>query len=255
MAFTEIERSICNKMGYDSGGLLAPAEASKGAVRNQLSGIRSQLSSYIASPQAVIDAATAQLQTASGTIFPGHTQNDVDALLDIISNCTYLELDNPISLTKALIGSLFDKLDGFFDAVSAVPEYLLGQALGALDELFDNKLPRSTALTDLMKNADKLINCLSTLCNGEYTSEVLALTNQTQNLYNDLGMISNPLSANYGKLDKGTLFSDAGLSPTEIAKITGANLEVNSLKDQGQQAIDELMEVTKLSKKAGDIFF
>ncbi len=255
MSFTEIERSICNKMGYDSSGLLAPAEAGKGAVRNRLSAIRSQLNSYVASPQAVIDAATAQLRNSAGTIFPGSTENDVEKLVDLINNCTYLQTENPISTTKALIGSMFEKLDSFFGDVASVPEYLLGEALGALDELFNNDKPRSSGLTDLMKDADKLINCLSTLCNGEYTSEVIALTNQTQNLYDDLGMVSDPLSANYGLLDKDTLFSDAGLTPSDITKITGANDEVNSLKDQGQQAINDLMDATKTAKKAGDILF
>ena len=68
-------------------------------------------------------------------------------------------------------------------------------------------------------------------------------------------MVSDPLSASYGLLDKATLYSDAGLTPSDITKITGANLEVNSLKEQGQTAINDLMESTKLAKKAGDILF
>ena len=259
MAFTELERSICNKLGFDSGGLLNSPEAAKGAVKNQLSGIRAQLSSYIPSSQAAIDAATAALQTSAGSIFPGNSQEDIQKMLDMINDCAYLEgndkLTNPISLAKALTDSLFGKLNDFFGDAASIPEYLIGKALGLLDELYGNNLPGSNALTDTLKNADKLINCLSNLCNGEYTSQVVALTNQTEDLYNDLEIVSNPLDPNYGLLDKDQLYSDAGLIPGDIAKITSANDEVNSLKAEGQSSIDSLMGSIKTLKKAGDIIF
>jgi hypothetical protein len=259
MAFTELERSICNKLGFDSGGLLNGPEAAKGAVNNQLSGIKAQLSGYVPSSQAAIDAATAALISNANSIFPGDSAADVQAMIDLINSCAYLEgddkLTNPISLAKALTDSLFGKLNDFFGDAASIPEYLLGKLMSALDELYGNQLPGSSALTDVLKNSDKLINCLSNLCNGEYTSQVIALTNQTQSLYNDLEMVSNPLDPNYGLLDKDKLYSDAGLIPGDIAKITSANDEVNSLKAEGQSSIDSLMGSIKTLKKAGDIIF
>jgi len=259
MAFTELERSICNKMGFDSGGLLNGPEAAKGAVINQVSAIRAGLNSYVPSSQAAIDAATAALETSAASIFPGDSAADIQRMLDLINNCAYLEgndkLTNPISLAKALTESLFDKLNDYFGDAASIPEYLLGKLMSALDELYGNNLPGSNALTDALKNADRLINCLSNLCNGEYTSQVVALTNQTEDLYNDLEIVSNPLDPNYGLLDKDKLYSDAGLIPGDIAKITSANDEVNSLKGQGQSSIDSLMGSIKTLKKAGDIIF
>ena len=210
MAFTEVERSICNKLGFDTDGILAPAQQAKGAVTNQLSGIRAQLSGYVPSSQAAIDAATATLQNSADSIFPGDSAADVQKMLDLINNCAYLKgddkLTNPTALAKAMTDSLFDKLNGYFDDVSSVPEYLIGKLMSALDELYGNNLPGSNALTNALKNADKIINCLSNLCNGEYTTEVIALTNETQSLYNDLEIVSNPLDPNYGLLDKDKLY-------------------------------------------------
>jgi hypothetical protein len=169
MAFTEVERSICNKMGFDSSGLLAPAEQVKGAVTNQLSSIRAQLSSYTPSPQPVIDAATAALQTNANSIFPGDSASDVAKLVGMINNCAYLngndKLKNPISLGKSMTDSLFTKLASYVTDVSTVSEYLIGKLMSGLEELYGNQLPGSNALTDALQNADKLINCLSTLCN------------------------------------------------------------------------------------------
>lgn len=259
MAFTELERSICNKMGFDSGGILNGPEEAKGAVRNRLSGIRAQLSSYVPSSQAAIDAASSALQNNANSIFPGDSAADVQAMLDLINDCAYLQgddkLTNPISLSKALTDSLFNKLDGYFDDVSSVPEYLIGKLMSFLEELYGNQLPGSNALTDSLKNSDRLINCLSNLCNGEYTSEVISLTNQTENLYNDLEIVSNPLDANYGLLNKDQLYSDAGLIPGDIAKIGSVNDEVNSLKAQGKSSITSLMDSVKTLRKAGDIIF
>jgi len=259
MAFTELERSICNKLGFDTGGILNGPQQAKAAVTNQLSAIRAQLSSYIPSSQGAIDAATAALRANANSIFPGDSAADIQAMVDLINNCLYLQgdekLSNPVALGSALLSSLFDKLDGYFDDVSSVPEYLLGKLMSALEELYGNQLPGSNALTDALKNSDKIINCLSNLCNGEYTSQVISLTNETQSLYNDLEIVSNPLDSNYGLLDKEKLYSDAGLIPSEISKIASANDEVDSLKAQGKSSIDSLVNATKSLKKLGGIIF
>jgi len=246
-------------MAFDASGLLAPAEAIKGAVKNSISGIKSQLSSYVASPQSTIDAATTVLNNNVASVLPGDTANDVQQMLNLINNCAYLKddekLNNPVALGNAMTKSLFDKLDDYVGDVSSVPEYLLGKGLSAIEELYSNAFPGSSALTDLMKTADKLINCLSLVCNGEQTSEVIALTNQTQNLYNDFDMVGDPNDPNYGKLNKDQLFSDAGLIPSEVQKITGANDEVDAIKAKGKKSIEDLMNSTKTLKKLGDISF
>jgi hypothetical protein len=255
MAFTEVERSMCNKMAFDSSGLLAPAEAVKGSVRNQISNTKSQLASYVPSPQSAIDAASAQLQNNIASVIPGNSEADVQAMLNMINNCEYLsgdeKLSNPVTIANAMNKSLFNKINNYVDDVASLPEYALAKTISAIEELYSNLFPGSSALTDLLKKADKLINCLSNVCNGEYTSEVISLTNQTQNLYNDFDMVSDPLDSNYGKLDKDKLFSEAGLSPSEISKITDANDEVNSIKSQAKKSIEDLMNSTKVFKKAG----
>ena len=255
MAFTEVERSLCDKMAHDSSGILAPAEAAKGSVRSQMSALRAALSSYVQSPQSVIDAATNQLRTNAGSVIPGTTESDVEKMIEMINKCLFLQdddkLSNPVSAAKSMTQSLFNKLSQYINDVTSVPEYLLGKLLSALEELYSNQFPGSSALTDLMKKMDKLIQCLSTVCNGEYTSEVIALTNQTENLYNDFEMVGDPLDPNYGNLDKDKLFAEAGLTASDIQKITSANDEVNSIKDQAKKSIDDLMGATKLAKKAG----
>jgi len=259
MAFTEVERSICNKMSFDSSGLLNPAEAIKGAVRNQISGVRSKLANYTPSSQATLDAASATLQTNIGSIIPGDTEDDVQAMMDMISNCDFLNEDdslkNPVSLGKTMNKSLFDKIEDYIGDLIVVPEYDLGKALSKLDEIYGSLYPDASALTDLMKKADKLINCLSNLCNGEYTTEVIALTDQTTNLYSDFQMVSNPLDPDYGLLDKSQLYSDAGLSVSDITKISGVNDDLNNYKDEAKTAIQNLMDKTKTLRKAGDIIF
>jgi hypothetical protein len=257
MAFTEVERSICNKLAFDSAGLLAPAEEAKGTAINQLSSIRAQLSTYVQSPQETIDAATETLETNTESIFPGDSEDDVQAMIDLIDNCDFLDgkLSNPVSLAKSLLGSLFDKLNDYLDDVGSVPEYALSTAMSALDELYGNELPGGNAIGEALKSADNLINCLSSLCNDEFITEVTDLTDQVESLYSTLGIVSDPLDANYGTLDIDTLFSDAGLTSGDIAKIEGVLDEVDSVKEQGQSSINSLVDSIVTLKKAGDITF
>jgi len=259
MAFTEVERSICNKMSFDSSGLLNPAEAIKGSIRNQISSVRSKLSSYVPSSQATLDSSSATLQTNVGTIIPNDGDDDVQAMIDLINNCDYLKdddaLKNPVSLGKTMEKSLFDKISDYIGDLIVVPEYDIGKALSSIEEIYGSLFPSASGITDLMKNADKLINCLSNLCNGEYATEIVALTNQTTNLYSDFQMVSNPLDANYGLLDKNQLYSDAGLTVSDITKISGVNDEIDTIKSNAKQSIQNLMDKTKSLRKAGDIIF
>ena len=139
MAFTEVERSLCDKMAHDSSGILAPAEAAKGSVRSQMSALRAALSSYVQSPQSVIDAATNQLRTNAGSVIPGTTESDVEKMIEMINKCLFLQdddkLSNPVSAAKSMTQSLFNKLSQYINDVTSVPEYLLGKLLSALEEL------------------------------------------------------------------------------------------------------------------------
>jgi len=255
MALTDTERSICNKLAYDSGGLLAPAQMVKGAVTNQLSATRSALSGYIQSPQPVIDAGKQTLRDNVTSSLPGDDASDVERMLDIINNCDYLNenenLKNPITLGNAVTESAFGKIYGYINDLQSIPEFLVSEALSALEEFYTNLFPRSKALSELLARADKLIDCLSNFCGGEYTSEVIALTNETQNLYNDFEMIGDPNDANYGKLNKDQLFADAGLTAGDIAKITDVNQEVDAVKADGKDAVDDFVKTAQNVKKLG----
>jgi len=258
-AFSTTERAVCNKLAHDSSGLLAPAKAVKGAVTNQLSTARSALSSYVQSPQSVIDATKQALRDNVTSSLPGNNVEDIQRMIDIINNCAYLKdddsLKNPIALGNAVTQSAFNKINNYIDDVTSVPEFLVGKALSALEEFYSNLFPGSKALTELLQKADKLINCLANFCGGEYTSEVISLTNETQGLYNDFEIVGDPLDANYGKLNKDKLFSEAGLTASDIAKITDANDEINSVKELGKSSVDDFVKAAKNAKKLGSVIF
>jgi len=257
-ALTSTERAVCDKLAHDSGGLLAPARMVRGAVTNQLSAARAALANYTQSPQAVINAAKDALRNNVNNSLPDSNASDVGRMIDIINNCLYLKdddaLKNPISLGNAVTQSAFDKIYSYINDVTTVPEFLVGEAMSALEEFYSNLFPGSKALTDLLKKADQLINCLSNFCGGEYTSEVIALTNETQSLYNDFEIVGNPLDANYGKLDKETLYSEAGMTGGDIAKITDASDEVDAMKELGNSSVDDFVQAAKNVKKLGDLF-
>jgi len=259
MALSSIERSVCEKLGYDTGGLFSPALQIKSLAISQISAIQAALRGYVASDQAVIDAALGSLYAQTATILPGDSLDDIQKVLNIINNCLYLRgndaLNNPISLTTAFIRSMIEKISAFIDDYTYLPEFLLGKLLSLLDELYGDILPGSRAISEALANIDQIINCLSNFCGGEFTAQVIILTNDVETLYNDLWIVSDPLSANYGKLDKTTLFSDAGLTPTEIAKVLQVNTNINSIKASAQTSIDNFVTSAKSYKRLGSIVF
>jgi len=212
MAFSSIERSVCEKMGYDTGGLFSPGLQAKSFVISTISAIQAALRGYVASPQSVIDAALGDLYADTATILPGDSLDDIQRILDIINNCLYLSgsdtLNNPISLTTAFIRSMIEAISGFVNGYISIPEFLLGKLLSILDELYGNVLPGGRAISAALASIDQIINCLEFLCNGEFTAQVIILSTDVETLYNDLWIVDDPLAPNYGKLDKDTLFSE-----------------------------------------------
>lgn len=254
--FTSTERAVCDKLAHDSSGLLSPARMIKGQIMNQISNAKSALRNYVASDDATINAAKDALNNNVNNSLPD--TNDIDRMIQIINNCLFLKDDdalrNPIALGNALAKSVADKIADYIDDVTSVPEFLVGKILSLLDEILGNALPGSKALSDLLKKMDKLIQCLSQFCNGEYTSEVISLTNETEGLYNDMYMVSDPNDPNYGKLDKDRLFTETGKSASDIAKITDVTDFVDGVKANGKKSVDDFVTAAKNAKKLGGLF-
>ena len=259
MALTTAERAICEKLGYDSSGVLSPAQQAKSGATSLISQAQAALNNYVESPQSVINNAKAGLTTNVATVLPGDTLVDVQKVLAIINNCIYLSssdsLSNPISLVTALLRSIRDKVGDFIDDYIYIPEFFSGKILSLLQEIYGSVLPGARQVSNSLISSDYIINCLTNFCGGEFASKVSSLTTETQSLYTSLKIVDNPLSPNYGSLDTNSLYTAAGLGATAISKITDVTGTITGVKASGQSSIDSFVSNAKRFKKLGSIVF
>ena len=112
-------------------------------------------------------------------------------------------------------------------------------------------------ISELLAAADKLLNCLSAGCAAVDPSYIPSLSQKTQELqdvYDDLGVVDDPLDPNYGKFDYSAMYNDLGLSTTEISNITKVKEGINTSKDSGMDAIKNTTDAMKTAKKIGEFF-
>ncbi len=258
MALTSTERAICEKLWYDSSGVLAPAQQSKSGSVSQISGIQAALGNYTESSQAIIDDGKTTLYNNVASVVLGDTVDDIANVITMINDCPYLTgsiLSNPISLAVSLIRGMMDKIEGFIDDLLGIPEFFSGKKLSSLEEFYGSQLPGARQTATSLSNADKLINCLTLVCGGEFNPQAAALLVETEDLYSALWIVDNPVSPLYGTLDTNSLYAQAGLSPTSITKINDVTDAITSAKLSGQSSIDSFVSNAKLFKKLGSIVF
>jgi len=243
MAILPVERSMCNKMVYDFDGLLAPARAAKGAVRNKKNEIQSQLNVLTSSSQSAINSAVSSLTSQMDDIIPTATLSDMRELERFIEQCEYLSGLSPIAAMLGAIDSIYSKLDDFLDNIGAsVPEFNLGKLASAINDLLGARGPN---ISDLLKNLDKLINCVELYCGGEYPSQLSSMTTALGQTYTDLNITSDPLDTNYGLFDFNSLYSTAGLDVTQIGQVNQVISSVDGEKDRTRSTINSAIDIYK----------
>jgi hypothetical protein len=115
-----------------------------------------------------------------------------------------------------------DFLDGSLDAVNS----LVGSvAMGA------------QRISDIMGQADRLIACLDAIGGPEYAAITSEYTDTTNDLYDKIGMIDDPLDPDYGNINLNKIYSDAGLTTSEINKINNVKYAINKAKDNTGRSI------------------
>jgi hypothetical protein len=243
MAILPAERSMCNKMVYDFDGQIKPAQQAKGAVRNNQNQMQSLLNTLSSSSQGAINTAINDLTSQVTDIIPAATLNEMEELERFIEQCEYLNALSPIAAMLGALTSIYDKIDGFLDNIGAsVPEFNIGKLASAINDLLGG---RGANISDLLKNLDKLINCVELYCGGEYPDQLTNMTTAIGQTYDDLNIESDPLATNYGLFDFNDLYDTAGLSPAQKLQQEQVRNAVDGEKDRAKSTIDAAVNIYK----------
>jgi hypothetical protein len=257
MSIASTRDTICQKLSTEFESLVQPAVSTQAATRKALSNIKSQLRDLSFSPDSVIDDAVDDLEDTVKDIVPEGKSDDVNEAVDFINSCDFLSgnslFSNPIALMNSAIGSTISQLGDYLSGISdSIPEFGVGNLISDIqDALSGLELPGALNITDLLKQADRLINCVAGRCGPSYASRVSSLTSQLQGLYDDFGVDDDPLSSTWGELDVNKIYQDAGLGAQQISKMEKTTNAINKSKSDALTGISNLK--TSLKAASGSI--
>lgn len=260
MALTATQTNICNKLVSDYYTLIAPVKAIKRKFRDTMNQLDAALRLISLNPGAEIDAALDSLEDSIEAMLPGDDIEAIDDLLTMIDQCEYLNNILPVTTMGNSVIGLFDKIDIFTDDLAAaVPELGAGKIASALNKLLNGVgLPGGDKLADILKEADKLLNCLAIFCAvqnpGDYSGNVTDITDDLQTLYDDMNIIDNPADPDYGKFDYDTFYDEVGLNNDQKSAMNTVIIALDLNKDNSMTAVENSVNAIKEYMKTGEVF-
>lgn len=262
MTVAATRNMLCEKLTDQFNTLIAPANEQSRIVKRQIAEMKTQLNNITFTPEVDIDNAIDNLEQDVEDVIPGSAEEDVQEILDFIDTCDFLQNDeilgNPVSLTKGAIDSNFKTVNDIVDTYTTFPEFNVGTIIGNVLDKFNPptlEIPDNIDLTEIMKQADRLIDCLANRCGVEYADIVTEYTDIVEDLYDDLGMVSDPLSSNWAELDLDSIYSDANLTASEILQMDKVNASVQSAKSTSVDAINDAVgSIKNAGRSVGALF-
>jgi len=193
----------------------------------------------IPTPDNIIDSALGDLTNAVGDAIPD--LSDVGTLIDILNRCTPLKnlfngtgslldaVDYMSDMVSDIVGDVFDS--ALSTIMSAIPEFNVGlDSLGVGDFFDDLKVP------DFLGVLDGLLNCISDMCPGQSTDDILSdvIKLQDDMFFTDIG-----------SFDTEAMLTSVGVSTAQFD---------NVLKLQDSMGVIRNNAVTTVTNQVTDLF-
>lgn len=245
MAITPSERCLCNKMIFDFDKLIAPIKAGKGTIRSKTTELSGLLNSTSFASEATINSAINDFTSDVNKNLPD--TSEISEIAHLIDNCKYLK-DNydPVGIIASSINSAVGKIDSLLDNVgTTLPEFNMGKLASSINDLLFGNIPGSGVIKSLFQQADKLIVCASAYCGGEYPDQISSYTQTMNDLYSDMNIISDPIDPNYGKYDIDYVYSQAGVSAADQAKVNSVISAADNAKSTALSKISSVISGLK----------
>lgn len=227
MALTPTEKSMCNKLYGDYAAVIAPVKLGKSSILAQKSAFKNAISAISWSPLSKIMDSLSAVKDAVDIPLP--LESSMNDIKNFLERCNYLGALSPAS---AALGAFKQALYGVDSSVQGqsltTPEFTGALLANKLDSMLQGVgIPGGQNLTDALKKADEILQCLSSICAGtdpEYNGRVAQIASDTQSIYSDLGLIDNPGAANHGTMNYQTMYGEL-----DFEEFQKANMEVSRL--------------------------
>lgn len=255
MALDKNEKSLCNKLVSDFDKLIQPGRSAKGEINAAANAMKSQLNGMTFSDETDLDNALDAYRDSVADQLPGDTIDDLNKIKQFIDGCDYLKDFAPVSALIGTIGGIYDTISDLINGLNLqFPEFGAGGLGSLIDKILDGLPTGGDKISELLALADKLLACLDNSCaqvDPTYIPQLSQKSDELQQVYEDLGVIDDPNSPNYGKFDYSAMYNELGLSTSEISAIDKVKGGVNLSKDAGSQAVSNATAAMKNAIKGG----
>lgn len=253
-SFTNTQRSLCNRLVNEFDSLITPALAAKSQIKQAQRDMKSMLNSMTFSPPNVVQDEASALKQAAAQYYPGSSLSEMESMKSLIDNCDYLKGFAPVS---TILGSTLGIFNNIADLIngSTIPEFGVASLGGLINDLLNGlSVPGGKSISDILSQADKLIECLSATC-GPYDAYYITAASEyaltTSDLYSELNVVSDPNDPNYGKFDYQAVYDDVGMSVEEQSNINDALSGVTDMKTGALTAVNNTVSAIKELTKTG----
>ncbi len=255
MAISPTTRSLCNKMVADYNGLTSPIRQARAVIRQKSSDLEREIRNTIFSSSSSLDDALQDFEDRLEENLPEDTAQGVQDVKDMIDNCEYLSALNAISALAGTALGIYDKIKELIDDIAgSTDEFVPGGIADEINNILNGlQIPFGDEISNLFANADKLIECLTAFCGGEYPAQISAFTSELNDLYDDMNIVSDPNNSNYTNYDYEALYDKLDLSTQNRSNLDKTISKISDGHTAAKESIDSSIEAVKNTIRAQGI--
>jgi len=195
-----------------------------------------KIKGLVPSPSGAVDSALGELNIALDNAMPD--LSDVDTLKDIVSKCTPLKnllngtgsLNDAVDFMGGMVGNIAD--DVFNDAIgsifSSIKEYASSLNILDVGDLFGN-----LGLDKVLGGLDGLLDCISNMCPGPGTDDLIWATQQLQ---------EEMMFTDDGKFDTDALLANVGISGDQKLNIENIEVQMADMRAKSEETMTKQVE-------------
>ncbi len=270
MSLSPTSTAVCNKLVRDYTSIVTPVREAKAQIKQWARDFENKLYDTAFTPIGDLLNAINDFQQQTGALFPEDDVSAIDDILFFTRNCSYFSdalggagpsgKDNPASLATGMAAGAVDGINqAIAQATEAVPEFFFGGIAANIDNLVNGigipkDLANASNVGELLKQADKLIECIASFCGVEYTSILTFYTTETQDLFSELNLDSDPASPRYGQFDYEAIYARVGLNSSAIDNVNLAMSTVSDTFTQMNTSVGSTVSAIQNYAKAGGLF-
>jgi hypothetical protein len=247
MALTPTETSLCNKLLGDYAGLISPVRGAQSGIINQRNAMLSSLGGMSYSPPSTLADKINMFKNAVGLGLPN--PNDLNSLKNMLTQCDYFKKFGPTAAIAGLMQSALGNISTLINNFSeSTPEFGAGKLASLMNQALSSLIPGGSGLSDILKSANDLLNCLSSVCvagDPSYIGGLDYIDDDLNNLTTSMGLVDNPSSPSFGQMDYGTIYDTVGMTPSQRLAISSVTDTIDGQRVRAKAAIDSSISAVK----------